>query len=328
MQTFTCLLSQEDAQAQVHTSVQELPMDFLGNEGMLVQVAYSSLNYKDALSAHGHRGITKRFPHIPGIDAAAWVLEDPSRKFVPGQAVILTGFDMGMNAHGGLSTYLRVPSSWALPLPEGMSLEMAMQWGTAGLTAAMALDQLLLNGLSSDPVLVTGASGGLGVVAIKLLKKLGYQVHALSHSPEKRAFILSAGADEVLDYTQFLADQDRALYAPIYAGAIDTLGGTALVKVIKSLKAGGSVAACGMAASTDLPLQIYPFILRGSKLLGIYSADAPLEYKAKLWSKIAGPWALDLSQVGSCISLEQAPAQLSAMLKGQSLGRRWVKITT
>ena len=328
MATFKALWTQVDQNNKAETALKNLPLETLPSNEVLIRVRYSSLNYKDALSANGHKGITRNFPHIPGIDAVGKVVSDSTHTFEVGSEVLVTGFDLGMNTHGGLSEYISVPANWVLNLPNGLLENEAMQWGTAGLTAGMALDALQKNGIfpENGPVLVTGATGGLGMVSIKLLDKLGYEVHALTRREEHSEFLKQLGAKQVILLNDFMQDAQRALYPPIFAGAIDTLGGDVLVKIIKSLQNAGAVAACGMANDVNLPMQIYPFILRGAKLLGIYSADSPLDYKQKIWNKLANEWQLDLSDISKTIDLAEAPIYLNHMLNGQSFGRVVVRI--
>lgn len=328
MEQFKALWTKEREDGTFETSLQELSIEVLGPHEVLVQVLYSSLNYKDALSANGHRGITQHFPHIPGIDAAGIILHDASGQFQAGEQVIITGFDLGMNTHGGLGELIRVPASWIVPLPTNLSLKRAMQIGTAGLTAGMAVLALQQNQISpsSGEILVTGASGGVGMCAIKLLHHLGYEVVALSGKAEMKDVLLNIGASRVIDRLEFMAEKPRTLYPMSFAGGIDTVGGDVLVKLIKSLKFAGSVAVCGMAGGVELPLQVYPFILRGARMLGIYSADAPLEKKKEIWRLYANDWNYELDSITEVISLTHAPEKLSMMIEGRSHGRYVVQI--
>lgn len=323
METFKALWTVLNQDNKAETALMTLSKDILPAYEVLIQVAYSSLNYKDALSASGHKGITRTFPHIPGIDAAGTVVSDTSHTFMAGEEVLVTGFDLGMNTHGGLAAFISVPANWVIKKPKNLSSHEAMQWGTAGITAAMAVDQLQKNDIfpASGPILVTGATGGVGMVAIKLLVKLGYQVHALTRKTDQSLFLKNLGVSEVIAFNDFMQDATRALYPQQFAGAVDALGGEVLVKILKSLKNGGAVAACGMANEVNIPMQIYPFILRGAKLLGVYSADSPLAYKQKMWDMMAGEWQIDLSAISKTITLEEAPMYLNNMLHGQSFGR-------
>jgi alcohol dehydrogenase len=327
METFKGLWTSENGDGTYATSLSNIPMDVLNSELVLVQVFYSSLNYKDALSSSGHRGITRNFPHIPGIDAAGIVINDPTGKYKAGSQVIITGFDLGMNAHGGLCEFVSVPSNWIIKLPSGLTLEKSMQIGTAGLTAGMALLALQQNGIkpSDGPIVVSGATGGLGMCSILLLKHLGYEVIAVTGKKDLHSFLKSIGVDEIIDREEFLQETSKALYSMRFSGAIDTVGGDTLIKILKSLKAGASVAACGMASSVELDLQIYPFILRGARLLGIYSADSPLELKQKVWNKFAKEWNFQIDKIVKTISLEEAPEIMQGMLAGKTSGRYLVK---
>jgi putative YhdH/YhfP family quinone oxidoreductase len=328
MSAFRALLTEINAEGKAHTEVQSLDLSFLPDHPVLIRVEYSSLNYKDALSASGHKGITRNFPHIPGIDASGVVEEDLSGHFAKGSSVLVTGFDLGMNTHGGLSEFIRVPAEWVIELPADLNSNVAMQWGTAGLTAAMAVDALISNQITPDrgEILVTGATGGVGMMSITLLKHLGYTVVALSGKPEFESRLVAAGASRFISRQQFAEEPPRALYSMDFAGAIDTLGGDYLVQVLKRLKFGGAVAVCGMAAGVELPMQVYPFILRGARMLGIYSADSPLTYKQALWDKIANEWSVVLDDFVQEISLEDVPETLKAMLAAQTSGRYVVKI--
>jgi len=327
METFKGLWTSENADGTYTTLISNIPMNVLSTERVLVQVLYSSLNYKDALSSSGHRGVTRNFPHIPGIDAAGIVINDPTGKYKSGIQVIITGFDLGMNSHGGLSEYVSVPSDWIIKLPKGLTLKRSMQIGTAGLTAGMAVLALQENGVkpSDGTIVVSGATGGVGMCCILLLKQLGYEVIAITGKKELHEFLRSIGVDGIIDREEFLEEKMKALYSMQFAGAIDTVGGDTLIKILKSLKAGGSVAACGMASSVELNLQIYPFILRGTRLLGIYSADSPLELKQKVWNQWAKAWHCPMDKIAKTITLEQAPEIMRDMLAGKSSGRYLVK---
>lgn len=328
METFQALWTSEMADGKFETSVHALPFSTLGEQDVRIRVSYSSLNYKDALSASGHRGITRDFPHIPGIDAAGTVVSDKRGIFRAGDQVLVTGFDQGMNSHGGLSEFVVVPGDWVIAIPEGLNARSAMQIGTAGLTAGLAVQALLANGLrpESGEILVTGATGGVGMIAVKLLSHLHFNVVAMCGKSELDETLLGLGAKRIMRRQDFLSEKPRALYPMQFAGAIDVLGGEVLVKLLKSLQFDGVVAACGMAAGIDLPLQVYPFILRGARLIGIYSADTPLARKQEIWQLFAKNWAITLDSFTTEISLKEAPQILSELLAGRSFGRYLVKI--
>lgn len=328
MDFFNALWTTEMPDGHFETKLQSVPFSTLATDRVLVQVSYSSLNYKDALSANGHKGITRDFPHIPGIDAVGKIVLDPSQSFAIGQEVIVTGFDLGMNTHGGLAEFIAVPANWIIPLPHGMSDLKAMQWGTAGLTAGMALSALWHHGVrpNQGEIVVTGATGGVGLISVLLLKHLGFQVVAITGKMDQYEFLKQMGVDRIMDREEFLSEKPRALYPMQFAGAIDVVGGDVLAKIIKSLHLGAAVAACGMASSVELPMQIYPFILRGANLLGIYSADSPLEKKQEIWDKLANAWNIPLDAISRTITFVEAPAYLAKIRAGNHVGRTVVQI--
>lgn len=304
--------------------IEERSLDDLPAGEVLIRVHYSSLNYKDALSANGHKGISRHYPHTPGIDAAGKVVSDSSDSFAAGTEVAVIGFDLGMNTDGGFSDYIRVPKGWVMALPPGLSMDDSMRLGTAGVTAAYALEKLLDNGLKSEqgPVLVTGATGGVGTLAVHLLGSLGYDVTAVTGKAQAHDWLRSLGAREVLPRSQLADAQPKALLAETYAGAIDTVGDTTLVNILKSLKFGGTVAACGIVGGTAVPTDIFPFILRGVNLVGIASADESLAARQRVLGKYAGLWKLPrLHDLCDSLRLDELEARIEAMLAGQIQGR-------
>lgn len=314
----------EEAGGQFRSSIQLLDEAQLPDDEVTIRVHYSSLNYKDALSATGNRGVTRHYPHTPGIDAAGEVIASRSPQFVPGTPVLVTGFDLGMNTPGGFSELIRVPASWVVPLPEGLTPRRAMQWGTAGLTAALAVEALRHMGIQPGPLLVTGASGGVGSIAVALLAHLGYEVTASSGSPEAHALLRQLGARTIIG-REALADSDKPLLKGVYGGAIDTVGGATLATVIKSLALHASVAACGLVGGSELKLTVFPFILRGVNLLGIDSQSCEMPRRLKLWRKIAA-WPLELEPLTTEIPLEALPDYIPRILAGQTRGRVLVRI--
>lgn len=329
MTTFRALWVEEISDNVFETSVTELSLDDLPHGEVLIQVHYSSLNYKDALSASGNRGVTRHYPHTPGIDAAGVVVSDSGGQFHRGDQVLVTGYDLGMNTAGGLAEYIRVPSAWVVPLPEELTLRESMVYGTAGLTAALCLEKLLLAG--ADPtdgeVIVTGATGGVGSIAIALLAKLRFSVTAVTGKLEASAELRALGAKKVLDRDTLLENSGRSLLKPICAHAIDTLGGEYLFTLLRSLQYGGSVAACGMAAGVSFSGNVFPFILRGVNLLGVDSVELPKATKARMWQKLATEYCLP-AQPGMAeeISLEQVPQYLDRILNGHAQGRYVVRL--
>lgn len=291
---------------------------------VLIRVAFSSLNFKDALSASGNKGVTRQYPHTPGIDAAGVVAESQSADFKPGDEVIVIGYDLGMNTAGGFGQFIRVPAGWIVKRPAGISLEESMVVGTAGFTAALCVDKLLQNGLSPEqgPVLVTGASGGVGSFAVALLAQLGYSVTAMTGSASSHDFLRKLGAAEIISRDDYTESSSRPMLKEVWAGAVDVVGGDILFNVVKSLKYGGSVACCGLVASPLFQASVFPFILRGVNLLGVDSVNLPLDHKRQLWNKLAGNWKLEhLAELETRIGMNQLSDALDSVLKGQSTGR-------
>lgn len=323
-QAFSALEVFEDADKRIHRRVRQKALSELPPGDVLVRVRYSSLNYKDALSANGNRGVTKHYPHTPGIDAAGTVVESVDPQWRNGEEVICTGYDLGMNTSGGFGQYIRVPGQWLVRKPQGISLLESMQFGTAGFTAAQCLLHLQHNSITPDKgdIVVTGATGGVGTVAILLLHKLGYRVAAVTGKPSEHAFLRALGAATILERQELLQGREKHLLPIRWAGAIDAVGGEMLATVVKSLGFDGVVTSCGNAASGHLPLTVYPFILRGIHLIGVYSANCPMDRRQLVWEKLAGDWKLDdLSRNCRLIALGQLDAEIQAMLAGQSKGR-------
>jgi acrylyl-CoA reductase (NADPH) len=296
---------------------------------VLIKVHYSSLNYKDALSAGGNKGVTRRYPHTPGIDAAGEVAESSHPDFKTGDPVLVTGYDLGMNTSGGLGQYVRVPAGWVVPLPPGLTLRQSMIYGTAGFTAALSLFQLEQAGVTpaSGEILVTGASGGVGSMAVAILAGCGYSVAAATGKPQVAALLTEMGAGSILDRSQVQETSGRPLLPARYAGAIDSVGGDILSFAIRSAQYGGVVTCCGNAASPDLNVTVYPFILRGVHLVGIDSAQCPMDIRRKIWERLSGDWkpAL-LERLATEIGLEKAEAHLKNMLSSGSTGRTIVNM--
>ncbi len=290
---------------------------------ILVKVYCSSLNYKDALSATGNRGVTRRYPHIPGIDAVGVVERSPDPSYKPGDKVIVSGFDMGMNHAGGFAEYLTAPAEWLVPLPEGMGFEECMAWGTAGFTAVQSVARLLENGVSpqNGKVLVTGASGGVGSIAVAILAKLGFKVTAVTGKAAKE-FLFNLGASEIVTREDFLQPNKKLLLQEKWAGVVDTVGGEYLETAIKESCYGATVTCCGNAVSADLHLTVYPFILRGVTLAGIDSAQCPVDRRRRLWQKMAGEWRLDqLADLATVITLDELDSKIDDILAAKVKGR-------
>lgn len=294
---------------------------------LLIKVQYSSLNFKDALSATGNPGVSRNFPHTPGIDAAGEVVEDASGTFTPGDQVVVTGWDLGMNTAGGYGEYIRIPAEWALALPKGLTLRDSMILGTAGFTAGLSV-QALVDRVSPDAgeILVTGATGGVGSVAVAILAKAGYKVVAVTGKADQTEFLKSLGASEVITREALMENADRAMLKERWAGAVDVVGGEMLAAVLKSTRYGGTVTCCGLVGSPELPVNVFPFILRGVSLLGIDSVQSPKEQRLAVWNKLADEWQVDLEALVNEVALENLEDSIQAILKGGLRGRVLVKL--
>jgi len=291
---------------------------------VLIRVRYSSLNYKDALSASGNRGVTRRYPHTPGIDAAGEVQESSSPDFSPGDSVIVSCYDLGMNTPGGFAQYIRVPAKWVMPLPVGLSLRESMIYGTAGFTAAQSVARLQSHQILPEhgKILVTGATGGVGSMAVAMLALSGFAVAAATGKPEQAQFLRDLGAQDIIPREKSIDRSGRMLLKEKWAGVIDTVGGEMLATAIKSTRYGGAVTCCGNTASPDLPLNVYPFILRGVSLLGIDSAECPMAVRIPIWQKIATTWRLpNLELISTEISLRELDRQIEYIIQGKQKGR-------
>lgn len=326
---FKCYLVTRDDDGNVVARIAERPVDELPQGEALIRVAYSSLNYKDALAATGHPGINKVFPHVPGVDAAGIVVESGVYELVEGDPVIVTGFDMGANRWGGWAEYVRVPLEWIVPLPEGLTLRESMMLGTAGLTAAMCVDALLRHDVTpeSGQVVVTGASGGVGSISVGILAKLGYHVAAVTGKPEAHDYLKSLGAEQVLPRQELDDASGKPLLSRRWAGGVDTVGGNTLGTLLRGVQHDGCVTACGMAGGTDLPVTVYPFILRAVTLAGIDAAYGPDALRHESWYRLSGPWKPEgLASIAPFIQLEDLPAKIEELLAGRVLGRFAVEI--
>lgn len=329
MSTFRALQANEGANGRFETRLIERDTSELPAGEVLIRVSYSSLNYKDALSASGNRGVTRNFPHTPGIDAAGTVVESSVSEFSEGDEVITTGYDLGMNTAGGFGQFIRVPAAWVIKRPAGLSLREAMALGTAGLTAALCVDKLEQAGLEpvDAPVLVTGATGGVGSIAVALLSRLGYNVTAVTGKADQADFLTKLGAKQVIERSALQAGTEKPLLKEQWAGAIDTVGGDILFNVVKSLQRGASVSCCGLTAGTGFQASVLPFVLRGVNLLGVDSVEIPLVVKASMWDKLSLQWKLsNLDDLVQEISLEQLPRAIERILAGQQTGRMLVRL--
>lgn len=306
------------------TALIEAEKDQLPEGEVLIRVLHTSLNYKDVLSWNGHRGITKNYPHTPGIDAAGIVEESSNGSFSKGEEVIVTGYDLGMNTWGGFSQFIRVPSSWVVKKPSGLNLRETMIFGTAGFTAAQSILRMQENGVKpgDGPILVTGATGGVGSTAVVLLSHLGYEVAAATRDPKNHSYLESIGASRIVSSSDIIDESKRPLLKSQWAGVVETVGGPLLETAIRSTQRRGVVTFCGMIASPELNTTVFPFILRGLRLIGIDSAECPLPQKVSLWDKLAGSWKpAKLQQVEDHHTFEEIPDMVEAMQNGKTRGR-------
>lgn len=324
MSTFRRLSVSVSETGVVTREIENADLDAFDTHDLLIKVAYSSLNYKDALSASGNKGISRSYPHTPGIDASGVVIHSKNLHFKEGDKVIVTGYDLGMNSKGGFSEYISVPSHWAMPLPENLSLKEAMMLGTAGLTAAMSIDKILNSDLNKLPVIISGATGGVGNLALMILEKIGIETVAYSRRSETVEYLKSLGAKEVIHQFE---ESAKPMLKGLYSAGIDTVGGTVLENILKTVSHNGSVAVCGMALSPTFTSSVFPFLLRGLTLYGVDSAEADKNWRIDLWTKLASEWKPEnLESISRTVSLENLEPEILQMMAGNAKGRVVVKI--
>ena len=311
------------------SSIQDVETPKCEKNEVVIKVTYSSLNYKDALSSVGNPGVSKHFPHITGIDVAGTVFESTSPIFKVGERVLVTGYDMGMNSNGGHAQFVKIPASWVARIPDAISDREIMTFGTAGLTAALSVNELIENGIKpeSGDILVTGATGGVGSIAIAILSKLGYNITAISGKKERIDFLKKIGANEVILREEFEEESKKTLLREKYAGVVDTVGGKILANALKQIKYDGVATCCGLTSSHELNTNVFPFILRGVRLIGIDSVECKLEKKQAAWEKLASRWKINsLNSIINEISLDEIKAAYEHLLSGKAVGRYVVKI--
>jgi len=326
--TYKAYVAREVGEGQFAGTVEEKQVADLPAGDVLVRVHYSSLNYKDALAARGNKGVTRRYPHTPGIDAAGTVEESAVEEFAPGDEVIVGGDGFGTNRPGGFGQYVRVPEKWVTKLTPGQSLRESMIMGTAGFTAGLCIHEMMPTVKPEDgDILVTGATGGVGCAAVGILAKLGYSVVAVSSKDDAAEMLKPLGAKEVMSREQFVKATGRALLQMCWAGAVDTVGGEILATAVKSTYPRGVVTCCGNAASPELPLTVYPFILRGVKLVGIAAQHYDPPTRQMILNKLAHEWRLDqLEAIHTEIPLVELDARITQMIEGRHSGRTVVRL--
>jgi acrylyl-CoA reductase (NADPH) len=315
----------------VAAAVEQISRDELPAGEVTIEVAYSSLNYKDALASQGHPGVVRSLPHVPGIDCAGTVVESASPKYRAGDHVLVTGYELGAGHWGGFSAFVRVPAEWIVPLPIGLTTREAMIYGTAGFTAAQCVTAIVDRGIGPErgEVVVTGATGGVGCLAVAILAKLGYQVAAVTGKAAQQDWLREIGGATILGRHELADSSDQPLLKSRWVAAIDTVGGVPLATIVRSLAYRGCVAACGLVAGTELPLSVYPFILRGVTLSGIDSAKCPRPQREEMWRKLSGPWRVDhLDRLAHEVTLDELPAKIAEILAGRGVGRTLVVPTS
>jgi len=298
---------------------------------VLIKVAYSSVNYKDCLASIPEGKIVRSYPFVPGVDLSGVVVESSDPRFKPGDEVLATSYEIGVSHYGGYSEYARVKADWVVPLPAGLTFKEAMALGTAGFTAALAVHQLEKNGLKpqNGTVLVTGASGGLGSIAISILSSLGYTVSASTGKSSEHDYLQKLGASDFLDRQETSAESNRPLEKERWAGSVDSVGGSTLAYLIRTTRYAGSIASCGNTGGPNFSTTVFPFILRGINLLGIESVNCPMELRRELWQHLASDYKPRhlLDTIAHEVSLEDLPQALANVLKGGTRGRTIVKVS-
>ncbi len=329
--TFRALVVTETAPKQFERSVETRSIDDLPAGDVLIRVHYSSLNYKDALSASGNRGVTRNFPHTPGIDAAGVVVNSSDAAFAEGDEVLVIGYDLGMNTAGGFGEYIRVPANWVVKRPAQLTLRDAMCYGTAGFTAVMCVDKLINHGIKPEDgeILVTGATGGVGSFSVALLAQAGYQVVAATGKIDTaKDYLTGLGASALISREEATDVSDRPLLQSRWAGVVDSVGGNMLATALKATKRETAVAICGLTASAELKTTVLPFILRGITLYGVDSVEISITERRRIWQLIADKWQLEnLSNLVREITLDELDPEITKILQGGQTGRVLVNLT-
>ncbi|MGP4060781.1 acrylyl-CoA reductase family protein [Halobacillus sp. H74] len=314
----------------VQGEIQTLSLSDLPSSEVLIRVRFSSINFKDGIVSQPDNALVKDYPIIPGIDLAGEVVKSSDQRFKEGDRVIATSYEIGVNHHGGFSEYANIPADWIVPLPEGITLEEAMIYGTAGFTAALSVHCLEQNGLSTDdgPVLVTGATGGVGSMAVAMLAKRGYEVEASTGSFEHKEYLKDLGASKVISREEVYDGKLKPIGSQRWAAAVDPVGGEQLASLLGQLKYNGGAAVSGLTGGTEIPTQVYPFILRGISLLGIDSVFCPMDTRKKVWHRMANDLKVkeSFNRIKVVHSLSDVQDTLEQILQGQTRGRSIVKM--
>lgn len=308
--------------------INERMISDLPDGDLLVRVEYSSLNYKDALSASGARGVTKSYPHTPGIDAAGVVEESNEKDFPIGSSVIVTGFDLGMDTSGGFSEYIRIPSQWAIQCPDGLSTKESMMLGTAGLTAGLAVDSIKNTcDIKDAKVIVSGATGGVGSIGVNLLSHLGAEVTAITGKMDEKRFLKELGATKIVERDHFIKTTKLPLNKGIYNAALDVVGGSMLSSILATMYQNGIITVCGNVGGPKFETTVFPFILRGNSLVGIDSANSLIDKRKMIWKHFSSDWKLDgLEKYSKIVDLENLIPEIKNILSGKQTGRIILKL--
>lgn len=327
---FRAFIVSENPDGTPHHEIGTRELSDLPENDVLVRVTHSSLNFKDALSASIHKGITYEYPHTPGIDAAGYIEEDRTGTFEKGAPVVVTGWDLGMNTSGGFAEYIRVPEHWVIPLPENLTPREAMAYGTAGFTAALSIYRLERHGLRPDSgdVVVTGATGGVGSMGVMMLARSGYRVTASTGKLEQESdYLRSIGAADVIDRNEIDDRSGKPLLKRRWVGAIDTVGGEPLSRLLAAMDYEGGIATCGNVAGNELTTTIYPLILRGAALIGVNTSTTPKQLRTELWNRIARAWKPDfLDSMSDLVPLTDLTDHITTILRGDKARRTVIEI--
>ena len=325
---FKAFITYQNQNGDFENKVTQKSISDLPEGDLLIRVEYSSLNYKDALSSSGAKGVTKFYPHTPGIDAAGIIIKSNNNRFKTNDRVIVTGFDLGMNTSGGFAEYIQVPNSWAVKCPDSLSTKDAMILGTAGLTAGLCIEEIenhvTINNLK---VIVSGSTGGVGSIAVKLLSSLGAKVTAITGKKNSDQYLYNLGSSKIIQRKNFLNSTHLPLSKGIYNAAVDAVGGNILSAILASMQYNGIITACGNVAGANFSTTVFPFILRKNHLIGIDSATCPISIREKIWNKFSTSWNLkNLDQIYKVIDLDFLEKEIKKILSGKQVGRIIVRL--
>ena len=307
-------------------SMVELEKPAIEDDHVLIKVSHSSLNYKDALAASGAKGVVRSYPFVPGIDVSGEIIETATSKFSIGDRVLATGYKIGMAVSGGFGEIVHLPSNWVIKCPDSLSNINAMSYGTAGITAAACVKKIIDANVSNElPIIVSGATGGVGSISVGLLAKLGYEVHAITGKKDQDEVLYSMGASKIILRDVYMSEPVKPLDKGIYAGAIDTVGGDILSKIVSMINNHGVVSCCGNVAGAMFTSSVFPFILRGVQLSGIDSAESSLTLKSELWNLISNEWSLNLKDQTKIVPIDKIESEINKILDGNQIGRIVIK---